>query len=114
MFVFSTQSFGYDCKSTSLKAKVSSEKKDAYQAFGKMNRQTLVEAMLFEVTGPKKMNVKHTLWFLDYLENTEFNVDQQSFFKLIKYSSDIESDKPKKLKIAEVCDLMKKVDQLEK
>lgn len=114
VFFISTQSFGYDCKAVAYKGKIAAEKKDAYQAFAKLPRQTLVEAMLFEVTTTKKMDIKKTQWLLDYLENTEMNADQQSFFKLISYSSEIEAVKPKKLKLAEVCDIMKKVNDLTK
>lgn len=114
VFFISAQSFGYDCKAVAYKGKMAAEKKEAYQAFAKLPRQALVEAMLFEVTTAKKMNVKKAQWLLDYLENTEMNADQQSFFKLISYSSEIGAEKPKKLKLAEVCDIMKKVNDLPK
>jgi hypothetical protein len=114
VFFISSQSFGYDCKTQVFKGKLAAEKKEAYQAFAKLPRQTLVEAMLFEVTTAKKMDVKKAQWLLDYLENTEMNNDQQSFFKLISYSSEIEAVRPKKLKLTEVCDIMKKVNDLPK
>lgn len=73
-----------------------------------------MEDLLFEITndGSKKINAKKVAWYLDYLENTELNQDQQSLFKLLSVSAEAETSTPKKLNLKEVCDIMEKVNKL--
>lgn len=111
--LFSFSAHSYECKSKKLKSEIP-ERTKAYQLFREMPRQNLVEGLLFEIT-PKaltKENVRRGEIILSYLEATEINPDQRAFFKLLQTSTELESAKPKALKLDEVCDIMKRVNQL--
>jgi hypothetical protein len=111
---FSTNSFSYDCKVKELKLTKPDNKKAAFQELRKLNRQAAVEGLLFEITSPEieKKKSKKAEHILSYLENSEANKNQRSFFKLLEATSDVQTTKPKALKLSEVCEIMSKVNAL--
>jgi hypothetical protein len=112
--LFSTNSYSYDCKVKELKLTKPNNKKAAFQELRKLNRQEVVEGLLFEITSPdaEKKKSKKAEHILNYLENSEANKNQRSFFKLLEAATDVSTSKPKVLKLAEVCEIMSKVNAL--
>ncbi|MDO9182179.1 MAG: hypothetical protein Q7U04_07210 [Bacteriovorax sp.] len=113
--MFSAKTFSYECKPTELKLEKLTSKKVAYQLFQKNPRKAVVDGALHELVtlDPKsKMQVKKTEWMLSYLENTELNSDQQTFFQLLQSASEIDAKTPKKLYQKELCEIMEKVNLL--
>lgn len=107
--------FGYDCKVSKLPLKSAATKKIAYKEFAKENRQSLVESLLFEITQNNKKSTiakKNVTWLLEYLEGTEQNPNQRAFIQLLSTTSESSSATPKKLDLTEVCDIMRKVNNL--
>lgn len=114
-FLIATNVFAYDCVSKSLDTKNFHSKKSLYSFFHKQERQVLVEATLFELTSidlAKKENQKKAQMLLNFLTDSEININYQSFFKLLKFSTELDSTSPKALKINEVCEIMDKVNKL--
>lgn len=113
---FSLNSFGYECRVKELKLNKVENKKRAYQELRKLDRQIVVEGLLFELTSPEvtsKNKVKKAEVILSYLENSEVNTNQRSFFKLLGTTSEVQSGKLKSLKLDEVCEIMSKVNDLD-
>lgn len=114
LLFFSIEAFSYTCESTDFKKPIPKTKKAAFALLKEIKRQTLVSGLIYEITVPefKKANVEKTKILLNYLESTESNSDQRSFFKLLATASDLDSAQPKSLKQNEVCEIMEKVNQL--
>ena len=113
---FSLNSFGYECRVKELKLNKVENKKLAYHELRKLDRQIVVEGLLFELTSPQttsKSKVKKTEVILSYLENSEVNSNQRSFFKLLATTSEVQSGKLKSSKLDEVCEIMGKVNELD-
>lgn len=115
LIALSFNSFAYECHVKELKRVNVKNKKKAYQIFRELNRQAIVDGLLFEITSAKfnKTNIGKSKMLLGYLENSEINTNQRSFFKLLAVSSDITTSTPKSLKLEEVCEIMDKVNKLD-
>lgn len=114
--LFSKNTFAYDCLAKELPMKAFRNKKEAFAQLRSGPRQAVVSGALYELTAGEitKKNAKKAEVLINYLENSEVNADQRSFFKLLGVSSEITGSNPKKLKLNEVCEIMDKVNGLVK
>ncbi len=115
MTVFSLRSFAYECRSKELKLVKIDNKKQAFKKLRSLDRQIVVEGLLFDLTSTETTSnnsAKKIDFLLSYLENSEANKNQRSFFKLLATTSEIQTGKLKKLKLDEVCEIMTKVNEL--
>lgn len=113
--IFSLRSFAYECRSKELKLVKIESKKQVFQQLRSFDRQALVEGLLFDLTSVENSSnnsAKKIELVLSYLEESEVNINQRSFFKLLATTSEIETGKPKKLKLDEICEIMTKVNEL--
>lgn len=102
--------FAYDCKKTQLNN--SSLTQDA---LSKLDRQVLFEGLLFELTAPDLAKDTKTAKILShYLENTEVNKMNRLFLKLLSYSADLETEKPRALNFKEICEINSRLKKLQK
>jgi hypothetical protein len=102
--------FAYDCKKTLLKNATLTQ-----DEISKMDRQVLFEGLLFELTAPNLAKDTKTAKILShYLENTEVNKMNRSFLKLLSYSADLETDRPRALNFNEICEINSRLKKIQK
>ena len=113
---FVNTSFAYDCIAKELPMKSFRTKKEAFAQLRITPRQDLVSGALYELTTGEisKKTAKKVEVIISYLENSDVDANYRSFFKLLVASSEINSSTPKKLKLAEVCEILGKVNALAK
>ncbi len=117
LIIFTHNLFAYECKDKELIVSKLENRKEAFLNLQKMDRQVLVEGLLFELTTKDftKKRLKKTEILLSFLESTEAIANQRAFFKLLKTSSELEGgiSKVKSLNLKEVCEILDKVNKLD-
>ncbi len=116
-FLFIGNTFGYECKSRDILKKIPNDKKSSFHLFSKKQRSELMSTLIYLLTEkdiPTGDRFQDAFWLSEYLENTEQNENYRAFFKLLRISSDLESKKPKKINLKEVCEMIEKINSLSK
>lgn len=97
-----------ECKAADWPFKRRATDIEMHLLFKKVRRDVLVQYLFGEVTVPRDQLVAYPL--VRFLSRTEQNPNLAAFFDLIEASASINDNmgKPKKIELAEICDLYRK------
>ena len=106
LILLSVSAHAYECTSKKLD---SSAKED----LGKLSNQVVFSGLLHELTSkelPKSPGKAKA--FSEHLIEKEAHKDQNAFIKLLMHTSDLKTEKPRTLDLAEVCEIVERVNKL--